>query len=283
MRTEKEMMELILSTAQEDERIRLVTLEGSRANVNVPKDEFQDYDITYFVTDMGSFLGSDDWLDRFGERIIMQKPEDMELFPPHEPGFSYLMLFTDGNRIDLTFLPLIELDDYLQRDKLVKVLLDKDGIIAREVIPTDEDYHVKKPSPGQYHDCCNEFWWVTPYVVKGLCRKEILFAIAHMDILRSELLRMMAWKVGIETGFSRSVGKNCKYLERYVSAELWDRLLSTYRTDSYESAWQSLFLCLQLFRDVSKEVGERLGYVYPDYDERVTAYTEAVYQKYGKD
>src|SRR5690554_8055131 len=50
MRTEKEMMELILSTAQEDERIRLVTLEGSRANVNVPKDEFQDYDITYFVT-----------------------------------------------------------------------------------------------------------------------------------------------------------------------------------------------------------------------------------------
>lgn len=35
-----------------NERIRIVTLEGSRANINIPKDEFQDYDITYFVSDI---------------------------------------------------------------------------------------------------------------------------------------------------------------------------------------------------------------------------------------
>lgn len=38
-------------------------------------------------------------------------------------------------------------------------------------------YHVRKPSAREYDDCCNEFWNVTPYVIKGLCRKEILFAI----------------------------------------------------------------------------------------------------------
>lgn len=42
MRSEKEMMGLILSLAQQDERIRFVGMEGSRINVNVPKDEFQD-------------------------------------------------------------------------------------------------------------------------------------------------------------------------------------------------------------------------------------------------
>ena len=52
MRTEQEMMNTILSIAEDDERIRIVTLEGSRTNINIPKDEFQDYDITYFVTDM---------------------------------------------------------------------------------------------------------------------------------------------------------------------------------------------------------------------------------------
>ena len=56
MRSEKEMMDLVLSLAEQDERIRIVTLEGSRANINIPKDEFQDYDITYFVSDIEVFI-----------------------------------------------------------------------------------------------------------------------------------------------------------------------------------------------------------------------------------
>ena len=56
MRSEKEMMDLVLSLAEQDERIRIVTLEGSRANINIPKDEFQDYDITYFVSDIEPFI-----------------------------------------------------------------------------------------------------------------------------------------------------------------------------------------------------------------------------------
>lgn len=55
MRTQQEMMNLILSFARNDERVRAVGMEGSRTNVNVPKDDFQDYDITYIVTDMASF------------------------------------------------------------------------------------------------------------------------------------------------------------------------------------------------------------------------------------
>ena len=88
MRTEKEIYDLVLNFAFQDERIRIVTLEGSRTNVNIPKDNLQDYDITFFVIDMGEFLKSDDWLSVFGNRIMMQKPEDMELFPPEEKGFS---------------------------------------------------------------------------------------------------------------------------------------------------------------------------------------------------
>lgn len=128
-------------------------------------------------------------------------------------------------------------------------------------------YHVRKPSAREYDDCCNEFWNVTPYVIKGLCRKEILFAIDHFNqIVRHELLRMISWKVGIETGFKLSVGKNYKFIERYISEDLWEKLLSTYRMDSYENIWEALFLCHQLFRAVSGEVAERLHYAYPEYD-----------------
>ena len=70
---------------------------------------------------------NDDWLNQFGNIIMMQKPEDMELFPAEEKGYSYIILFDDYNKIDLTLLPLEELGNYLNDDKLIKIILDKDG------------------------------------------------------------------------------------------------------------------------------------------------------------
>ena len=275
MRTEKEIYDLVLNFAFQDERIRIVTLEGSRTNDNIPKDNLQDYDITFFVIDMGEFLKSDDWLSVFGNRLMMQKPEDMELFPPEEKGFSYIMLFDDGVKIDLTLLPVSMLEEYLTRDKLVKIMLDKDNMIKTEIVPTDEDYYIKCPTERKFDDCCNEFWNVATYVSKGLLRGEILFAIDHMnEVLRHELLRMISWYVGTEKGFNFSLGKNYKFLDKHISKELWDNLLNTYSMSSYEEMWKSFDLCLCLFKKISKKVADSLGYNYPDYDENVTKYLE---------
>ncbi|MED3551951.1 aminoglycoside 6-adenylyltransferase [Cytobacillus praedii] len=280
MRSVQEMMEIILSIAKKDERIRIVTLEGSRTNKNIPKDKFQDYDISYFVTDIDSFKSTDEWLNAFGKRIIMQKPEDMELFQPELGNwFSYLMLFDDGNKIDLTLIPLDEAESYfLNTDGLVEVLLDKDSSIKDTLEPTDKKFHIKKPSAKEFDDCCNEFWMVSTYVVKGLARKEILFAIDHLnEMARPNLLRMMSWYIGIETNFSLSLGKNYKYLQKHLDKNDWDQLLYTFAENSYENMWQSLFNCYDLFRKYSKLVANKLCYDYPVYDEQITTYTQKVY------
>ena len=47
MRSEQEMLELIVNTARHDDRIRAVIMNGSRANPNAPRDFFQDFDIVY--------------------------------------------------------------------------------------------------------------------------------------------------------------------------------------------------------------------------------------------
>lgn len=75
---------------------------------------------------------------------MMQKPEAAELFPSEEKGYSYLMLFDDYNKIDLTLLPIENLDNYLNGDKLIKVLIDKDTRIKQNIVPTNVNYHVKK-------------------------------------------------------------------------------------------------------------------------------------------
>src|SRR5687768_13179235 len=113
MRGEQEMLELIVSTAKNDDRIRAVMLNGSRVNPNAPRDIFQDFDVTYFVTDLDSFTKDHTWIERFGEIMILQMPEAMEDPPPMNDGhFAYLTQFTDGNRIDLTLFPLAKLHEF---------------------------------------------------------------------------------------------------------------------------------------------------------------------------
>ena len=97
------MLDLILDTARRDERVRAVIMNGSRVNPNAPRDRFQDFDIIYLVSDVAAVKADPSWIDCFGERMILQLPDDM-VDPPPEPGFhyAYLMQFADGNRIDLS-------------------------------------------------------------------------------------------------------------------------------------------------------------------------------------
>jgi aminoglycoside 6-adenylyltransferase len=118
MRTPEEVMDAILDFARQNDNIRIVGMEGSRVNRNIPMDSFQDFDVTYFVTNPGQLTGDDGWLSRFGKIIMMQKPEDMELYPPEEEGYSYLMIFEDYVKIDLTILEESQIAGYLEQDRL---------------------------------------------------------------------------------------------------------------------------------------------------------------------
>ena len=73
MRSEKEVFTLFDNIAKTDDRIRVMTLEGSRVNPNVKPDQWQDYDITFLVTDVNSYLDSDEWLSVFGVSSVYAK------------------------------------------------------------------------------------------------------------------------------------------------------------------------------------------------------------------
>ncbi|MBM7601653.1 aminoglycoside 6-adenylyltransferase [Virgibacillus halotolerans] len=272
MRSEKEMMDMILHVAKEDMRVRAVGMNGSRTNPNATKDLFQDYDIVYLVSDMQSFINDPGWIDVFGERMIMQTPENMALFPPELGGrFSYLMLFNDGNRIDLILAPIEEKDLYCREDKLTIILLDKDNKLPSIPAPTDEAYWMKRPSAAFFADCCNEFWWVSTYVAKGLWRKEMLYAQAHLNMVRNMLNQMLEWQVGIDTNFSVSIGKSGKYLDAFLPKASWDKLLLTYADGSYDGVWNALFTMCELFRETAVFVANTFNFQYPYQEEQAVS------------
>ncbi len=70
MRNEKEMLDMIINVANEDENIQAVVLYGSRADKTVNKDIYQDYDIIFVVNEIDKYHDSDYYRECFGERVI---------------------------------------------------------------------------------------------------------------------------------------------------------------------------------------------------------------------
>lgn len=280
MRSEQEMLDLILNTARQEDRIRAVILNGSRANPNAKRDSLQDFDIVYIVRELQPFLNEPGWIDRFGERIVMQTPDEMD--DPHcedRQRFAYLMQFCDGNRIDLTLISRQAFDAQPQ-DSLSVLLLDKDNDLPPFPAPSEVDYLPQPPSELEFFNCCNEFWWVCPYVAKGLVRQEIPYARhMHEAVVRPQLFKMLTWYIGLKTDFKVNPGKHGKYYKRYLEATLWELLEKTYANADYEASWQALFATCQLFSQVAQVVAESFTYPYPlQDDQRVRAYLQELHQ-----
>ena len=280
MRDEKEMLRLIVDFAQEDERIRAVVMNGSRVNPDAPRDCFQDFDIVYIVTDVASFVRDRGWIRRFGELMIMQTPDEMDepdLAPEERYRFAFLMQFADGNRIDLTLFAQNEMSS-IGKDSLSLLLLDKDGVAPPFPAPNNGDYATRPPSARQFENCCNEFWWVSTYIAKGLWRGELPYAKSMFEgPVRAMLMRMLEWHIGVRTGFEADFGKCGKYAENHLEPELWERFAQTYPDADYGNMWRALFAMGDLFRDVATGVSEHFGYTYPHGDDRcVTAHLKHV-------
>jgi aminoglycoside 6-adenylyltransferase len=264
MRSEKEMLELILKFAQQNENIRAVYINGSRANPNIEKDIFQDYDIVYVVKDTKAFIGDKSWIRNFGEIAVMQEPDDSNVFSEecNDPTqrYNYLMQFVDGTRIDLSYISAdVAIDHYLS-DKLTVLLLDKDKLFPALPVPSDEDYCVKKPELKNYKACCNEFWWLSTYVAKGLRRNQILYAIDHLNFIRAELIKIVEWQVGFDNNFSVNTGSHGKFLKTYLKPDDWKRILETYPTAEIENVWEPLMKTVTLFEETAKYIGNKLSF-----------------------
>lgn len=278
MRNEQEMIDLIINIAKEDERIRAVYMNGSRTNPNVPKDIFQDYDVVYVVTEIASFIKDKTWINAFGDLIMMQEPDKSDFGRGIDFDFTrsygFLMLFTDGNRIDLRIQTKeVVLEEY-EKDKLTIPLMDKDNFLPAIPYPTDIDYYVKKPSKGEYDSYTNEFWWCLQNVAKGIWRDELPYAKLMFEYTtRDSLDKMVTWWIGIQEDFQVSPGKLGKYFKEYLPESYWKMYKETYSNSDYQDIWESIFITCELFRILSKDVAEHFNFTYPiDDDRNMTKY-----------
>lgn len=266
MRAETEMLDIILKTA-ETLQVKAVAMSGSRTNPKAPKDEFQDYDVVYVVDDLDNLTSNLSWLDHFGKRIIEQ-----EVRLGHRRLF--LMLFEDGNRIDLTLCPKEHIQEWVDSEAVFTVLEDSEHLFE-PYSQNLERYWTSPASQTDFEKTCNEFWWVSFYVVKGICRKQLIYATDHLyGICQQELLKVLSWQVASDRG-KVDIGKNYKYLFTYLSAEKEKEFSNLLDFSSIEKLTKSLFATMQLFHQEAQSLANKMGFNYDkEVAERMIEYAE---------
>ena len=257
MRTETEMLDVILQTAK-SLQVEAVAMSGSRTDTKAPKDEFQDYDVVYVVNDLDNLTSDLSWLNQFGKRLIEQ-------YNVLGHRLLYLMLFEDGNRIDLTLCPKEHIKEWVDSEADYTVLKDEKGLFA-PYSPNPQRYWTSPASQTDFEKACNEFWWVSAYVVKGIRRKQLIYATDHLyGICQQELLKVLAWQVASDRG-RVNIGKNYKYLFIYLPAEKEKQFSNLLDFSSLEKITQSLFATMELFHQEVQSLAQKMGF---DYDMEV--------------
>ncbi|WP_375555110.1 aminoglycoside 6-adenylyltransferase [Streptococcus nidrosiense] len=266
MRTETEMMNLILQIS-ETLKVEAVVLSGSRTNQKIQTDEFQDYDVVYIVDDLDYLTSDLSWLDQFGNRLI----EQHNILGNRR---LYLMLFEDGNRIDLTLCPKDHINEWVDSEAGFTVLVDEKGLFE-SYLPSPKRYWTNPASETDFEISCNEFWWVSAYVVKGICRNQLIYAIEHLyGICQQELLKILAWQVASDGG-TVDIGKNYKYLFNYIPAEKEKELSNLLDFSSLDKITQSLLAAMQIFHQEAQTLAQKMGFEYDrEVAEKMIQYAE---------
>ncbi|HET7573381.1 MAG TPA: aminoglycoside 6-adenylyltransferase [Gaiellaceae bacterium] len=259
----------IVAWADAEPAVRLVVLTSTRARAEGPPDSLSDYDVIVALDDLERF----DAAAAYGEPAARWGDEhEIHGERAHFCGVVY----ADGIKVDWTLWPAAVpalvaahgLDDAL--DVGYRVLLDKDGAAAAWPAPTFRAHIPARPGEREYAALVEEFWWSATYVAKARARDERLFQrfVLDVDMTHGVLRRMLEWLVETERGWDWRPGAYGRGIERELPPEIAAEL---------DAAAGSFERTVALFRRVAREVGERLGYTYPQLaDDAVSAYVDTL-------
>lgn len=263
---EEKIEQTILNVAKKI-NVKAIAENGSRVYQTNDTDEFQDFDIVYFVDEdqMQPLIDHRDWLKDFGEILVMQTPMDLNPKPiDYQKRFNFLMLFKDGSRIDLGLVPLNEIATWAKKDPVAKVIQDPSHLLDNlDLVQSNERYHRKKPSQGAFTRHVNEFWWTVPYVVKGILRHQFMYAADHYyENVLGEYLVLTEWSVSGRNKFEAIFGQNLKFLFNYLTPDEQIQLQSFCDFSSYSMMKDNLLKMMMSFNEIAKKFASDYDFIY---------------------
>ncbi len=280
---EKDVLDQLVAWGTVHPLIRAMILTSSRSRPDGPVDLLSDYDLILAVSDVGPFAFGDAWLSDYGQPMVRWGDQgEMHHLTTYFRG----VIYQNYVKIDYSIWP-VELLSRIAASTLLpdgldvgyRVLLDKEQRTAGWKQPSYRAYIPARPTEAEYQALVEEFWWGTTYVAKSLWRDELVFAkwMLDQDLKLETLRRMLEWLIELDHTWSVRPGIHGRGLEHLLPPPIWSEFARTYVLLDVEQTWAALDRVIALFRQVAAEVGNALGYPYPQQvDDQVSAYLQAI-------
>jgi aminoglycoside 6-adenylyltransferase len=247
-------------------------------------DLFSDYDVILVLQSIEPFYVDRTWLEVFGPVLAVYR--DPLINDNGQQRSAYVVQYQTGLKIDFNLWPVELLQRVTANEDLppefdagYKILVDKDHLTTALTSPTYAAYIPTPPTEIRYMELIEGFFLDTTYVAKFLWRDDMMAAKHILDnSLKQEHLRpMLEWHTEIDHQWKLKPGPYGRRLKQHVRPDLWAELECTYCGPGIEENWEALFRTIALMRRVATDVGQHLGYTYPqELDQRVMDYLSRV-------
>ena len=267
---EKEVVDKLVAWGTAHPLIRAMILTSSRTRPDGPVDRLSDYDLILAVSDVGAFAFDDARISEYGRPMVRWGDQgEMHALATYFRGVVY----QNAVKIDYSIWPV----ELLERIEAAALLPDQLDVGYRVLL--DKDQRTAGWKQPSYQALVEEFWWGTTYVAKSLWRDDLVFATWVLDqgLKLETLRRMLEWRIEIDHNWSVKPGVYGRGLKQLLPPNIWSEFASTYVSLDVEETWAALDRVIALFRQVALNVGNALGYPYPQQvDDQVSAYLEAI-------
>lgn len=267
MNKHEQLLEKVIKLAKDNIHIRVLEMNGSRVNPNIEPDDYQDFDMVFYVDNYLSFIQDESWLNVFGKPLLTQTTKGQRDGDANQ-SFIYMMQFENGTRLDLSICDV----QYIlneERDSLSKILIDKDNY-QLEDYQNESSYYIQAITEKEFKYSCNEFYWLIPYVAKGIKRKQYFYAHNHLELIRKELELMLDWWIGDHQGFHQSLGKAKSRYKDLLDKDIYQQYIRTYTNLEEKNLWQALEQALNLYHYLALYLSEKYKYPYQkDFKDKV--------------
>lgn len=260
-------LQTLIALAAKNPNIVAIGTEGSSNNPTLQPDTWTDLDVTLFCQDPAQENGAT-WIKALGEATLVQHLSHQQLFDASAQWECWLTRYPGTRRVDFKLAPAEDMTAYLAGDHL-------NGLVWRQGQPveppaTDAGSHfLPVPSQAAYDATVNELVWIAGNVVKGLGRRNLLYANEQFNQhLRPQLLVLLAYRETLKEHGQFDTGVNGKNLWPRLTSGEKQMLAATYNQATLQATRTSLTQLLTFADQLIEAFAQAGQLVRPDWLDR---------------
>jgi aminoglycoside 6-adenylyltransferase len=262
---ENDIIQKIELWAKASDDVKAAIIIGSQAREKYPADQYSDLDLVIVLSNRDYYLFSDQWLKNIGSYWAS--------FTEYTVGGEKerRVLFENASDVDFVMLSdskigqlLKDSDVQLLFNRGYRVLVDKIGLA--EALPLVSEEHMKYTpiSECDFSNMTNDFWFHTVWACKKLLRGELWSAKNCVDFyLKQHLLKMAEFHAHVMNGWDYDTWHNGRFLDIWADPRVKEGLKNAFAVYSKDSIRSALLVTMDLYRLITYEVAEKMGYKYP--------------------